>query len=92
MTTSAATRVVGAIDQGTSSTRFILFDQETLQVVHRQRSSTSLVPRASQPGWAELCPRQIAASVMEAMEATAVQTHSGCIIEGKRWMLAFTHL
>lgn len=60
--------LIGAIDQGTTSTRFLLFEKETFKVVHKQRSPINLVPIVKEPGWAEMCPVQIYTSVIKAME------------------------
>lgn len=48
---------VGAIDQGTTSTRFIVFDQAGSIVASAQREHPQLFPR---PGWVEHSPLDIA--------------------------------
>ncbi len=50
------TRYIGAIDQGTSSTRFIVFDRDGAIVACAQREHAQLYP---QPGWVEHAPAEI---------------------------------
>ena len=47
---------VGAIDQGTTSTRFILFDRDGRIVSSSQREHRQITPRA---GWVEHDPLEI---------------------------------
>ena len=47
---------LGAIDQGTSSTRFIIFDESTRVVAHAQIEHDQIYP---QPGWVEHDPIEI---------------------------------
>ena len=47
---------VGAIDQGTASTRFVLFDRDARIVAIDQREHAQLTPR---PGWVEHDPLEI---------------------------------
>jgi glycerol kinase len=47
---------VGAIDQGTTSTRFVLFDRDGRIVAIEQRAHAQLTPR---PGWVEHDPDEI---------------------------------
>src|SRR5580698_711721 len=49
-------RYVGAIDQGTTSTRFIVFDRAGRIVVSAQREHRQIYPR---PGWVEHDPVEI---------------------------------
>jgi glycerol kinase len=53
---------VGAIDQGTTSTRFMVFDGGGREVAKRQLEHAQLLPR---PGWVEHDPTEIAARVDE---------------------------
>src|SRR3954467_15864820 len=46
---------IGAIDQGTTSTRFIVFDRDGRIVAVDQREHEQITPRA---GWVEHDPRQ----------------------------------
>jgi glycerol kinase len=58
--------LVGALDQGTTSTRFMVFDPEGAVVSVDQREHRQILPR---PGWVEHDPMEIwskAASVIEA--------------------------
>jgi glycerol kinase len=47
---------VGAVDQGTTSTRFMVFDHDGNEVVHHQLEHAQLMP---QPGWVEHDPVEI---------------------------------
>src|SRR5271165_5820784 len=49
-------RHVGAIDQGTSSTRFIVFDRGGAIVASAQKEHRQILPR---PGWSEHDPAEI---------------------------------
>jgi len=55
-------RYIGALDQGTTSTRFMVFDAEGLEVGRHQREHRQILP---QPGWVEHDPIEIAARVDE---------------------------
>ncbi|MGH7153279.1 MAG: FGGY family carbohydrate kinase, partial [Acetobacteraceae bacterium] len=50
------TRYIGAIDQGTTSTRFIVFDQTGAIIAMAQREHQQIFP---QPGWVEHDPAEI---------------------------------
>jgi glycerol kinase len=62
-------RFVGAIDQGTTSTRFIVFDRAGAVVASAQREHRQIYP---QPGWVEHDP----AEIWEATQAVAAQAMS----------------
>ena len=49
-------RAVGAIDQGTTSTRFMIFDEEGSVVASAQHEFSQILPR---PGWVEHDPAEI---------------------------------
>jgi glycerol kinase len=53
---------VGALDQGTTSTRFMVFDASGSEVARRQIEHEQILP---QPGWVEHDPTEIAARVNE---------------------------
>ncbi|PSC73566.1 Glycerol kinase [Micractinium conductrix] len=55
---------VGAIDQGTQSTRFFLYDRNCQPLASAQVEFPQIYPRA---GWVEQCPLAIWASVQEAV-------------------------
>jgi glycerol kinase len=55
---------VGALDQGTTSTRFMVFDRQGQEVVRHQVEHDQILP---QPGWVEHDPLQIAARVNESI-------------------------
>jgi glycerol kinase len=63
-------RYIGALDQGTTSTRFIVFDAAGREVARRQLEHAQILPR---PGWVEHDPVEIAARVNEVM-AGALRT------------------
>ena len=58
------TDFVGALDQGTTSTRFMVFDAAGQEVARRQLEHAQILPR---PGWVEHDPIEIAARVHEVM-------------------------
>ena len=53
---------VGAVDQGTTSTRFMVFDEHGAEVARHQIEHQQILPR---PGWVEHDPREIALRVDE---------------------------
>ena len=55
-------RYVGALDQGTTSTRFMVFDETGREVARRQLEHAQILPA---PGWVEHDPIEIAARVDE---------------------------
>jgi glycerol kinase len=55
-------RYIGAVDQGTTSTRFIVFDALGAVVAHRQLEHAQIMPK---PGWVEHDPVEIAARTNE---------------------------
>jgi glycerol kinase len=55
---------VGALDQGTTSTRFMIFDQRGLEVARHQVEHDQILPA---PGWVEHDPLQIVARMNEAI-------------------------
>src|SRR3954453_12672229 len=62
---------VGAIDQGTTSTRFMIFDHSGQVVAVEQKEHEQIYPK---PGWVEHDPKEIwdrAQEVMDAAMATA---------------------
>ncbi|MGM3305055.1 FGGY family carbohydrate kinase [Anabaena sp. WFMT] len=50
------TKYVAAIDQGTTSTRFIIFDKQGKIVGYAQKEHQQIYP---QPGWVEHDPKEI---------------------------------
>src|SRR5688572_1465667 len=63
-------KYVGAIDQGTTSTRFIVFDAQGAIVAVAQKEHQQIYP---QPGWVEHSPLEIARSTEEVISG-ALQT------------------
>jgi glycerol kinase len=61
---------VGAIDQGTTSTRFIVFDRDAQIVAMAQREHAQITPR---PGWVEHDPDEIWARTEEVIAAALAQ-------------------
>jgi glycerol kinase len=55
-------RYVGAVDQGTTSSRFMVFDQHGTEVARHQIEHRQILP---QPGWVEHDPLEIASRVDE---------------------------
>jgi glycerol kinase len=51
-------RYVGALDQGTTSTRFMIFDRSGTEIARHQLEHEQILPR---PGWVEHDPIEIAA-------------------------------
>ena len=58
--------LVGAIDQGTSSSRFLVFDSQTSEVVAQHQVEIKQV--FPKEGWVEQDPMEILGSVKECME------------------------
>ncbi len=56
--------LVGALDQGTTSTRFMVFDEAGQEVARHQLEHAQLMP---QPGWVEHDPLEIANRTTEAI-------------------------
>ena len=59
------TRYVGAIDQGTTSSRFIVFDRAGHTVAMAQREHRQILP---QPGWVEHDPEEILTNTRAVIE------------------------
>src|SRR6185437_2099380 len=57
-------RYVGALDQGTTSTRFMIFDRGGNEIARHQLEHQQILP---QPGWVEHDPMEIAARSDEAI-------------------------
>ncbi len=57
-------RYVGAIDQGTTSTRFMVFDKGGREIARHQVEHDQILPR---PGWVEHDPLQIVARTNESI-------------------------
>lgn len=56
---------IGALDQGTTSTRFIIFDKSSSIVASAQREHRQIYP---QPGWVEHDPEEIWSNVRQVIE------------------------
>lgn len=63
---------VGAIDQGTTSTRFIVFDRDARIVAVAQKEHQQIYPRA---GWVEHDPKEIWARTQEVVQAALGQAN-----------------
>jgi glycerol kinase len=61
---------VGALDQGTTSTRFIVFDHDAREVARHQVEHRQLTPR---PGWVEHDPLEIVERAKEVVAGALVQ-------------------
>ena len=57
-------RYVGALDQGTTSTRFMVFDRQGQEVARHQVEHDQILPK---PGWVEHDPLQIVARMNESI-------------------------
>ena len=60
------TRVIAALDQGTTSSRTILFDEHGKVVAKAMREFRQIYPR---PGWVEHDPRDLLTSQLESFRA-----------------------
>jgi len=60
-------KFIGAIDQGTTSTRFILFDHESKKVASHQLEHKQIFPKA---GWVEHNPMEIWQNTKKVIETT----------------------
>ena len=61
---------IGALDQGTTSTRFIIFDHRGRSVATAQREHEQIMPS---PGWVEHDPLEIWRRTLEVIEEAAAQ-------------------
>jgi glycerol kinase len=59
------TRYIGAIDQGTTSSRFIVFDRSGETIAMAQREHRQIFPR---PGWVEHDPIEIRDNILAVIE------------------------
>ena len=57
-------RYVGAVDQGTTSTRFMVFDRQGSEIARHQVEHDQILPK---PGWVEHDPLQIVARTNESI-------------------------
>ncbi|XP_072370064.1 glycerol kinase [Scyliorhinus torazame] len=62
----ASKPLVGAIDQGTSSSRFLVFNPKTAEIVVQHQ--VEILQKLPQAGWAEEDPKEILHSVIECIE------------------------
>src|SRR5271169_536819 len=65
---------VGAIDQGTASTRFVLFDRDGRIAAIDQREHAQLTP---QPGWVEHDAREIWQRTREVIDGALLTAGAG---------------
>eukprot|EP00088_Acartia_fossae_P034214 TRINITY_DN3508_c0_g1_i1.p1 TRINITY_DN3508_c0_g1~~TRINITY_DN3508_c0_g1_i1.p1 ORF type:complete len:649 (+),score=113.50 TRINITY_DN3508_c0_g1_i1:50-1948(+) len=63
--------LVGAVDQGTSSSRFMVFSAETGHLVASHQIPVRT--RASQPGWSEQDPRELLETVITCIDQTVLK-------------------
>lgn len=64
------TKFIGAIDQGTTSSRFMIFDDEGAEVARAQKEHTQILPR---PGWVEHDPIEISENTREVIAAACTK-------------------
>ena len=62
--------LLGALDQGTTSTRFMVFDRGGRIVAQAQKEHEQIYP---QPGWVEHNPREIWQRTLEVIEADCAE-------------------
>ncbi|MEE9568740.1 MAG: FGGY family carbohydrate kinase, partial [Candidatus Binatia bacterium] len=62
---------VGSVDQGTTSTRFMIFDGQGQEMARHQLEHQQILPR---PGWVEHDPLEIAQRTAEVIEVAMQQT------------------
>ena len=72
-TTSPPVRYLGAIDQGTSSSRFILYTSDG-QLVDKHQQPIQLIHTPHQPSWTEQSPAELLTSVRTCID-TVMQRH-----------------
>src|SRR5690242_20172417 len=63
----STTNYVGALDQGTTSTRFMIFDHQGNEVARHQLEHEQILP---QPGWVEHSPIEIWERTRAVLETT----------------------
>lgn len=66
----AAKKLVGSLDQGTTSTRFILFDEHARSVASHQMEHKQFYPR---DGWCEHDPLEIFDNAVECIDAAVAK-------------------
>lgn len=66
------TKYIGAIDQGTTSTRFIVFDADARPVAVAQKEHRQIFPK---PGWVEHDPAEIWLNTKEVIASALDQAH-----------------
>src|SRR5437868_4243218 len=66
---------VGALDQGTTSTRFMIFDHGGNEVARHQLEHQQILPR---PGWVEHNPTEIWERTRAVIETTLTKTNLTC--------------
>src|SRR5579864_75433 len=64
------TRYIGAIDQGTTSSRFIVFDRSGRIVASAQKEHAQIYPK---PGWVEHDPEEIWQRTQQVIDEAMVQ-------------------
>ncbi|MDA2928301.1 glycerol kinase GlpK [Acidobacteria bacterium AH-259-G07] len=64
--------LIGSVDQGTSSTRFMVFDYQGKEVAKHQLEHEQILP---QPGWVEHDPLEIAQRTREVIEGALHKAH-----------------
>src|ERR1035437_7521184 len=68
------TKFIGAIDQGTTSTRFIIFDEEGIEIARAQKKHAQILP---QPGWVEHDPLEIIRNTRDVIAAACRKAKLG---------------
>ena len=74
--------LVGALDIGTSSTRFIIFNQKGETVCAAQQPLKSLHPH---PGWVEQCPHEMISCVNSVVDEVSLRLSDlGIVVPGQK--------
>eukprot|EP00730_Choanoeca_flexa_P000602 TRINITY_DN10263_c0_g3_i1.p1 TRINITY_DN10263_c0_g3~~TRINITY_DN10263_c0_g3_i1.p1 ORF type:complete len:581 (+),score=87.55 TRINITY_DN10263_c0_g3_i1:1-1743(+) len=73
MTSRHSAKLIGAIDQGTSSSRFMIYSEEGQLIASHQVETTSSHPHQ---GWVEQDPKHILSSVRECIDAAVAKLPS----------------
>jgi glycerol kinase len=68
-------RYIGAIDQGTTSSRFIIFDHSGAVISSAQKEHRQIYP---QPGWVEHDPMELLANTQEVIGAALARANLTC--------------
>lgn len=80
---------IGAIDQGTSSSRFLIFDTESSSVVAKHQ--IELIQTFPESGWVEMDPMEILNSVTKCMKNAVEEFTNGGRVIGQIKTIGITN-